>query len=45
LTAGQRYTITVEYYEKGGGAVMQLRWRLPNTTSYVAIPAGSLYTN
>jgi YVTN family beta-propeller protein len=45
LTAGQRYTITVEYYEKGGGAVMQLRWRLPNQTAYGAIPASTLYPN
>ena len=45
LTAGQRYTIRVEYYEKGGGAVMQLRWRLPGTTTYVAIPADRLFTN
>jgi hypothetical protein len=45
LTGGQRYTIMVEYYERGGGAVMQLRWRLPGTTAYVAIPANSLFTN
>lgn len=45
LTAGQRYTVRVEYYEKTGSAVMRLRWRLPGTTSYVAIPAASLYTN
>jgi YVTN family beta-propeller protein len=44
-TAGQRYAIRLEYYEKGGGAVMQLRWRLPSTTPYVAIPATSLYPN
>lgn len=45
LTAGQRYTVRLEFYEKGGGAVMQLRWRLPSTTSYVAIPASSLNPN
>ena len=45
LTAGQRYSIRVEYYERGGGAVMQLRWRLPGTTTYVAIPASRLFTN
>jgi YVTN family beta-propeller protein len=43
LSAGQRYAIVVEYYEKGGGAVMRLRWRLPGTTSYVPIPVGSLH--
>jgi YVTN family beta-propeller protein len=45
LTAGQRYTVTVEYYERGGGAVMQLNWRLPGTTSYVIIPAARLAPN
>ena len=45
LTAGQRYTIQVEYYEKGGGAVMQLSWRLPGTTSYVIVPAARLAPN
>ena len=43
LTANQRYTITVEYYERTGSAVMQLRWRLPGTTTYVAVPANRLY--
>ena len=45
LTAGQRYAVKVEFYEKGGGAVMQLRWRRPGQTTYVAIPASSLFTN
>lgn len=45
LTAGQRYTVRLEYYERGGGAVMQLRWLRPGTSSYVAIPAASLFTN
>jgi hypothetical protein len=44
LTAGQRVSITLEYYERGGGAVMQLRWRRPGQSSYVAIPASSLNT-
>jgi mono/diheme cytochrome c family protein len=44
LTAGQRYSVRVEYYERGGGAVMQLRWRLPGTLTYVAIPANRLFT-
>ena len=42
LTAGTRYTIRVEYYERGGGSTMQLRWRLPGTTSYVAVPLSAL---
>ena len=45
LTGGQQYTITVEYYENGGGAVMRLRWRPPGAGSYVAIPAAQLYPN
>jgi YVTN family beta-propeller protein len=42
LTAGQRYTIRVEYYERGGGATMQLRWRRPGSSSYVAVPLAAL---
>jgi len=45
LTAGQRYTIQVEYYEKGGSATMRLRWLRPGTSSYVAIPASNLFAN
>ncbi len=45
LTAGQRYTIKVEFYERGGGATMQLRWRVPGTTTYTAIPASALAAN
>jgi PA14 domain len=43
LVAGQRYAIRLEYYERGGSAVMQLRWLPPGTTSYVAIPASALF--
>ena len=43
MTANQRYTITVEYYERTGQAVMQLRWRPPGSSSYVAVPANRLY--
>lgn len=43
LAANQRYAITVEYYERGGQAVMQLRWRPPGSSSYVAVPANRLY--
>ena len=44
MTANQRYAITVEYYERGGNAVMQLRWRPPGASSHVAVPANRLYT-
>lgn len=43
LTAGRRYTVKVEYYENTGGTVMRLRWKLPGTTTYVAVPAAKLY--
>jgi len=45
LIAGNRYTIKMEFYENGGQAVAQLRWKTPGATSYVAIPVTRLYTN
>ena len=45
LNAGQRVSITLEFYENGGGAVMQLQWLRPNSSTYVAIPESSLNTN
>ncbi len=41
LTSGRR-SITLEFYENGGGAVMQLQWLRPGTSTYVAVPASSL---
>ncbi|MBL8330296.1 MAG: discoidin domain-containing protein [Rubrivivax sp.] len=43
LTAGQRVTVTMEYFEQGGGAMARLLWLPPGTSEYRAIPAGSLY--
>lgn len=43
LTAGQRYSIVVEYQEYTGGATVALRWRTPGTTPFVAVPATRLY--
>jgi MSHA biogenesis protein MshQ len=45
LIAGQRYVIKVEYYEKGGSAVMRLRWLPPGTSTYVAVPRANLFPN
>ena len=45
LTAGQFYTVTLEYFDNSGKAVARLRWRLPGTTTYVAVPADKLYAN
>lgn len=44
LVAGNTYSITLQYYENGGDAVIRLRWRLPGSTTYVAIPGGPLPT-
>jgi YVTN family beta-propeller protein len=42
LNAGQRYPVTIEFYERTGSAVMQWRWLAPGTSSYVAVPASVL---
>lgn len=34
LTAGQQFRVQIEYYEKGGGAVMQFQWRIPSSTTF-----------
>ncbi|MET3493828.1 PilC/PilY family type IV pilus protein [Variovorax boronicumulans] len=34
LTAGQSFDVKVEYYENGGGAVMQLLWKRPGSNSF-----------
>lgn len=44
LVAGNAYTIVLEYYENAGDAVMRLHWRLPGSSTYVAIPGGPLPT-
>ncbi|MGJ7490967.1 PilC/PilY family type IV pilus protein [Variovorax sp. ZT4R33] len=36
MTAGQTYRVRVEYYEGGGGAVMQLLWRKPSAGIFTA---------
>jgi hypothetical protein len=41
-SAGQRIAVTLEFYERGGGAVMQLQWLRPGTSTYVAIPVTNL---
>jgi len=42
LTAGVKYDIKVEYYEKAGGAVASLWWSSPSTTKAI-IPASQLF--
>ncbi|MCB1094028.1 MAG: DUF1929 domain-containing protein [Verrucomicrobiae bacterium] len=43
LTAGQPVAITIEHYENGGGATMQLSWSSPRTPKQI-IPERSLRT-
>jgi hypothetical protein len=42
LTAGVKYTITLEYYERGGSAVARLQWSYPGQATQ-AIPASRLF--
>ncbi|MHC4323924.1 MAG: hypothetical protein ACYSUX_06595, partial [Planctomycetota bacterium] len=41
LVAGQFYSIVMEYYENGGGAVAQLKWSSPHTEKQL-IPQAAL---
>ena len=34
MTAGQTFTLRVEFYQGNGGAQLQLQWRKPSTTNY-----------
>jgi PA14 domain len=45
FSAGQKVPVTLEYYERGGGAVIRLEWRPPGASSYVAIPLDRLSVN
>jgi hypothetical protein len=38
-----RHTITVEYYENTGSAVMKLYWLLPGNAVYDVVPVTRLY--
>ena len=42
LTAGVRYTMTLEFYEKGGSAVAKLQWSYPGQATQV-IPQSRLF--
>lgn len=44
LSAGRR-SITLEYYERAGGAVIQLQWLRPGMSTYEAVPASALNVN
>ena len=45
LSAGQRYSITVEYFENTGGATVRLRWLTPGNPGYVTVPKDRLFPN
>ena len=42
LLSGQRYTIEMDYYENGGGAVAKLSWSSPSTPKTI-VPSSQLY--
>jgi hypothetical protein len=44
LVAGQQYDIRLEYYERGGGAVMRLLWSGPSIAKSI-VPTARLYSN
>jgi PA14 domain len=44
LQAGQKYDIKVNYYDRAGGAVMQLNWATPRIVQQ-AIPQAYLYSS
>ena len=44
LTAGQLYTVVMEFYENGGGALAQLSWSTPTIAKQI-VPQTQLYPN
>ncbi|MGE3507816.1 MAG: PA14 domain-containing protein, partial [Vicinamibacterales bacterium] len=44
LVAGTLYDIRLEFYDRTGEAVMQLRWALPGSATFTAIPQAQLFT-
>jgi YVTN family beta-propeller protein len=38
LVAGQKVTVQLEYYDRSGGAVIQLRWLKPGEAAYATVP-------
>jgi hypothetical protein len=43
LVAGQKYDITMEYYENTGAAVAKLLWQRPGQSTFAVIPQTQLY--
>ena len=44
LVAGKKYAIKLEYYENGSGAVIQLKWKQPESSGFTIIPFSQLYS-
>jgi YVTN family beta-propeller protein len=43
LAAGVKYSIVMEFYERGGQATAQLLWKTPGQSGFVAVPKDRLY--
>jgi hypothetical protein len=43
LTASNKYYLVMEYFDSGGGAEARLQWKIPGSSSFVAIPADRLF--
>ncbi len=42
LAAGHRYAVRLEYFESGGDAVVELRWKRPGQSVFEPIPLGKV---
>jgi hypothetical protein len=42
LLSGSANAIKIEYYEKGGGSIVRLRWKAPGSSSFVTVPKANL---
>jgi len=43
LTAGAKYNLILEFYERGGSATAKLLWKTPGATTFAPAPANRLY--
>jgi hypothetical protein len=43
LQAGQRYSLRMEMFERGGDAVARLHWQTPGSATRVAVPSSQLF--
>jgi len=42
-TAGAKYNLILEFYERGGSATAKLLWKTPDATTFTTVPANRLY--